>query len=62
MRFDLPAHEWLREALRILVPDNGLGATDRTGLFRRQALEGLVRQHAPISDIISGGCSCCYCG
>jgi asparagine synthase (glutamine-hydrolysing) len=41
--FDFPAHEWLRGPLRTLLLDTM--SSDRTGLFRRDALESCVRQH-----------------
>ncbi|SPF33885.1 Asparagine synthetase (fragment) [Candidatus Sulfopaludibacter sp. SbA4] len=42
--FDFPAHEWLRGPLRSLLLDT-VSSSGHTGLFRRDALEGCVRQH-----------------
>jgi len=43
--FDFPAHEWLRGPLRSLLLDTVSANGGPTGLFRRDVLEGCVRQH-----------------
>jgi asparagine synthase (glutamine-hydrolysing) len=43
--FDFPAHEWLRGPLRGLLLDTVSADCGQNGLFRRDALEGFVRQH-----------------
>jgi asparagine synthase (glutamine-hydrolysing) len=44
--FDIPAHEWLRGCLRTLMTDVLLdGASDHSGLFRRDVIETYIKQH-----------------
>jgi len=43
--FGVPLDGWFRGELRPLAEDLLLGGTDR-GLFRRDTLEGLIREHA----------------
>jgi asparagine synthase (glutamine-hydrolysing) len=42
--FDFPAHDWLRGPLRTLLLDT-ISDGGGNGLFRRDVLDGLVRQH-----------------
>ena len=46
MGFDIPAHEWLRGPLRPLLCDTlEAGASEHSGLFRREAIRGFVDAH-----------------
>jgi asparagine synthase (glutamine-hydrolysing) len=43
---DIPAHDWLRSALRPLLLDTlNVEAIEATGLFRRQQVESLIEAH-----------------
>jgi asparagine synthase (glutamine-hydrolysing) len=44
--FDIPAHDWLRGCLRPMMQEILMdGASDQAGLFRREAIETLIRDH-----------------
>jgi len=44
--FDIPAHDWLRGCLRPMMQEVLMnGASDHAGLFRREAIETLIRDH-----------------
>jgi asparagine synthase (glutamine-hydrolysing) len=44
--FDIPAHDWLRGSLRPMMQEVLMdGASDHAGLFRREAIETLIRDH-----------------
>jgi asparagine synthase (glutamine-hydrolysing) len=44
--FDIPAHDWLRGCLRLLMTEVLLdGATDHATLFHREVIEKKIRQH-----------------
>ncbi len=43
---DIPAHDWLRGTLRSLLMDTlNAAAIDETGLFRREGIEFLIKEH-----------------
>lgn len=43
---DIPAHDWLRGALRPLLMDTlSAAAIDETGLFRREGIEFFIKEH-----------------
>jgi asparagine synthase (glutamine-hydrolysing) len=49
--FDIPAHEWLRGALRPILLDTITEATvKKSGLFRWNRVEGLLRDHLERRD------------
>jgi asparagine synthase (glutamine-hydrolysing) len=44
--FDIPAHDWLRGCLRSMMQEVLMdGVSDHAGLFRREAIETLIRDH-----------------
>jgi len=44
--FDIPAHDWLRGCLRPMMQEVLMdGTSDHAGLFRREAIETLIRDH-----------------
>jgi asparagine synthase (glutamine-hydrolysing) len=44
--FDIPAHDWLRGCLRPMMQEVLMnGASDHAGLFRREVIETLIRDH-----------------
>jgi asparagine synthase (glutamine-hydrolysing) len=44
--FDIPAHQWLRGPLRVLLQDTiATGLADDAGLFRRSAVDDAVTRH-----------------